>query len=147
MDTKGQLEEAVIQVKRVSKKNAGGNRINFTALVVVGDKNGNVGYSKGKAPSLGDAIQKASAKARENMFSLNLKDGTIPYEARIKKGAAKLLLKPAPEGAGIIAGGSVRSVLELAGIRNISAKILGTGNKAANVKAVVELLKSLKLRK
>lgn len=138
------MDENVIQIKRVSKKNSGGNRISFTALVVAGDKESQIGYYLGKAPSVGDAIKKASKKARERMFKVNIVDGTVPHEARIKRGAAKLLVKPAPEGAGLIAGGAVRSVLELAGVRNVSAKVLGTNNKAANVKATIELLKSLK---
>ncbi|NCT55486.1 30S ribosomal protein S5 [bacterium] len=137
-------DENVIQVKRVSKKNSGGNRISFTALVVAGDRVDHIGYYLGKARSVGDAIKKASKKARENMVKINLVEGTVPHEARIKRGAAKLLVKPAPEGAGIIAGGAVRNVLELAGVRNISAKVLGTNNKAANVKATIELLKNLK---
>lgn len=136
--------ENVIQIKRVSKKNSGGNRVSFTALVVAGDRNDHIGYYLGKASSVGDAIKKASKKAHESMVKINLVDGTVPHEVRIKRGAAKLLVRPAPEGAGIIAGGAVRNVLELAGVRNISAKVLGTNNKTANVRATIELLKSIK---
>ncbi len=142
MEKRSNLEEKVIQVKRVSKKNAGGNRIHFTALVIAGDKNGNIGFYIGKALTLTEAIQKASKKARTNLKTVKLVEGTVPYEKRIKKGAAKILIKPAPPGSGLIAGGSVRNVLELAGVKNASAKILGTNNKALNVLATIELLTS-----
>ncbi len=142
MERRSNIIEKVIEVKRVSKKNAGGNRIHHTALVVAGDKAGHIGFYIGKAPTLTEAIRKASKKAQTNMLTVKLVDGTVPYEKRIKKGAAKIIVKPAPPGSGLIAGGAVRNVLELAGVKNASAKILGTNNKAMNVLATIELLTS-----
>lgn len=136
--------ENVIEVKRVSKKNEGGNRISFTALVIVGDRNGTIGYSHARALNVNDAIQKAVAKARKNSVKINLVNNTLPYDIFIKKGACKIYVKPSPEGTGLVAGGAVRQVLDLAGVKNASAKILGTSNKNANVEAVFEALKALK---
>ena len=139
-----QIEETVIQAKRVSKKTTGGNKISFTALVVVGDRDGRIGYCLSKAPSLSEAIRKAASKARDRMVKIDLVEGTVPHEAMLKMGAAKILIKPAPKGTGLVAGGAVRKVLELVGVRNVSAKILGTRNKTLNVMATVELLKSIR---
>lgn len=139
--------ENVVQVKRVSKKNEGGNRISFTALVVIGDKNGTVGYSHARALSVNEAIQKAVNKARKTVIKVNLVNNTLPYDVFVKKGACKIYLKPSPEGTGLVAGGAVRQVLDLAGVKNASAKILGSSNKNANVKATFEALKALKLVK
>lgn len=143
MENQNSIQEELIKAKRVSKKNTGGNKISFSALMVVGDKNGSVGYYLGKAPTMTNAIQKASQKAKENMVSVNLVNGTLPHDVVIKRGSAKILVRPAPVGSGLIAGGAVRKVLELAGVKDASAKILGTRNKALNVKATIELLKSL----
>ena len=139
--------ENVVQVKRVSKKNEGGNRISFTALVVVGDKNGTVGYSHARALSVNEAVQKALNKARKTVVKINLVNNTLPYDVLVKKGACKVYLKPSPEGTGLVAGGAVRQVLDLAGVKNASAKILGSSNKNANVRATFEALKALKLVK
>ena len=148
MDKKnGAFAENVIQVKRVSKKNEGGNRISFTALVIVGDRNGTIGYSHARALSVNEAIQKAVNKAKKNSVKVNLVNNTLPYDVFIKKGACKIYMKPSPEGTGLVAGGAVRQVLDLAGVKNASAKILGTSNKNANVEAVFETLKNLKLVK
>jgi len=136
--------EKVIQIKRVSKKTKGGNQISFTALVVVGDQKGKVGVGLGKAPSVLNAIQKGVRLAKKNLFKVPLKDNTIPHEVYVKKGAARLLMKPAPPGTGIIAGGPVRAVVDAAGIRDIVSKILGTKNKANNVYAAIEALRQLK---
>lgn len=139
-----EFSETVIQVNRVSKKTKGGNRIGFSVLVVVGDRNGRVGVGLGKAPDVSSAMQKGTAYAKRHLTSVVLKGTTIPHEVRLKLGAASLLIKPAPLGTGVIAGGAVRAVVEAAGIRDIVAKILGTKNQASNVYATLEALKGLR---
>ena len=135
--------EKIAQINRVAKKTKGGNRISFSVLVVVGDKKGKVGVGLGKALDVSGAIKKALSRAKKTMIAVPMKGTTIPHEIRIKKGAAKILLKPAPVGTGIIAGGAVRMVVEAAGIRDIVSKILGSNNKASNVYATMEALKKL----
>ncbi len=142
-----EFEEKVIQVKRVSKKTKGGNKISFTALVVIGNRKGKIGLSLGKAPDVLSAIQKAIRQAKTKLFMVPMENGTIPHDIQIKRGAAKILIRRAPEGTGLIAGGPVRDVVEKAGIRNVVAKILGTSNKASNVYATIDALKQLKTRK
>jgi len=139
-----EFEEKVVQVNRVSKKTKGGNRIAFSVLTVVGDKKGQVGVGLGKAADVVTAIHKGMSRAKKYMIKVPLKGTTIPHQIWIKKGAAKILIKPAPPGTGIIAGGAVRAVVEVAGIRDIVAKILGTKNKASNVYATMEALRRLK---
>ncbi|OGD54553.1 30S ribosomal protein S5 [Candidatus Beckwithbacteria bacterium RBG_13_35_6] len=139
-----EFEEKVIQVNRVSKKTKGGNKISFSVLTVVGDKKGRVGVGLGKAPDVLSGIKKGIKRAKKNLFTIHTKGSTIPHEVYIKKGAAKIMLKPAPPGTGVIAGGPVRVVVEAAGIKNIVSKILGTRNKASNVYATIEALKKLK---
>jgi len=139
-----EFEEKVIQINRVSKKTKGGNRIGFSVLVVVGDKKGQVGVGLGKAPDVASAIHKAVSYAKKHLQRIVLYKATIPHEVNVKQGAAKVLLKPAPEGSGVIAGGAVRAVVEAAGIRNIVGKILGSKNQASNVYATLEALKSLR---
>ncbi|MFH1841024.1 MAG: 30S ribosomal protein S5 [Candidatus Shapirobacteria bacterium] len=141
------FEEKIIQINRVSKKTSGGNRVGFSVLTVVGDKKGRVGVGLGKAPDVTGALRKGMNRARKTMTEISLKGTTIPYEVRIKVGAARILLKPAPAGTGIIAGGPVRAVVEAAGVRDIVAKILGTRNKASNVYATMAALKTLKRQK
>lgn len=141
-----EFEEKIIQVNRVSKKTQGGNKISFSVLVVVGDRKGKVGVGLGKAPEVLAAIKKGIKRAKKNLFKVSLRGSTIPHQIYVKKGAAKLMLKPAPLGTGVIAGGPVRVVVEAAGIRNIVAKILGTKNKASNVYATMEALKQLVAR-
>jgi small subunit ribosomal protein S5 len=140
-----EFEEKMVQVNRVSKKTKGGNRISFSALVVVGNKKGKVGVGLGKAVDVTSAMHKAIKYAQKHLIDVPMKGTTIPHEIRIKLGAAKLLLKPAPEGSGVIAGGPVRAVVEAAGIRDIVGKILGTSNKASNVYAAFAALKKLKM--
>jgi len=142
-----EFEEKVIQVNRVAKKTKGGNRISFSILTVVGDRKGRVGVGLGKAPDVIAAIRKGFARSKKNLIKVPMKGRTITHEVRIKRGAAKILLKPAPKGTGIIAGGPVRAVVEAAGIQDIVAKILGTTNKASNVYATMEALKKLKSQK
>ncbi len=141
-----EFEEKVIQVNRVSKKTKGGNKIGFSVLVVVGDKKGRVGVGLGKAGDVSSSIRKAVNYAKKHLITVPIVNGTIPSDIYLKRGAAKILLKPAPEGSGVIAGGAVRVVVEAAGIRNISSKVLGTKNQASNVYATLEALTNL-LRK
>ena len=137
------FEEQIVQVNRVSKKTQGGNKIGFAVLIVVGDKKGKVGVGLGKAGDVSAAIKKGVVSAKKHAISVPIVIGTIPLEFYLKLGAAKVLLKPAPKGSGVIAGGAVRSVVSLAGIQNISSKVLGTDNKASNVYATIEALKRL----
>ena len=139
-----EFEEKVVQVKRVSKKTKGGNRIGFSVIVVVGNKKGKVGVGLGKARDVASSIRKGVSLAKKNLIEVPLVKGTIPHDIRIKWGAARILLKPAPEGSGVIAGGAVRVVVEAAGIRNISSKVLGTRNPASNIYATLEALSRLK---
>jgi len=138
-----EFEETVVQINRVSKKTKGGNQMRFSALVVVGDQNGKVGAGLSKAKDVRGAIQKAISQAKDRMIEVPMKDTTLPFEIRTKYGAAKILLKPAPAGSGIIAGGPVRVVLEAAGVRDAVAKQLGTNNKISNVYATIEALKGI----
>lgn len=138
-----EFTEAVVQINRVSKKTQGGNKIGFSAIVVVGNKKGKVGLGLGKAADVASSIRKASVYAKKHLISVPIKNNTIPFAVRIKKGAAEVLLKPAPSGSGIIAGGAVRSVVSAAGIVNISSKILGSDNKASNVYATIYALKKI----
>ena len=138
-----EFEEKVVQVNRVSKKTKGGNKIGFSVIVVVGDKKGRVGVGLGKAHDVASAIRKGASYAKKHLITVPLVGGTIPHDILLKRGAAKILLKPAPEGTGVIAGGAVRVVVEGAGIRNISSKILGTKNQASNVYATLEALSKL----
>ena len=139
-----EFDEKVVQVNRVSKKNQGGNRISFSVLIVVGNKKGRVGVGLGKAADVTSAMRKASSYAQKHLITVPLKGRTIPHEVRVKVGAAQVIMKPAPDGTGVIAGGPVRAVVEAAGIRDIVSKILGTSNKASNVYAAFEALKRLK---
>jgi len=138
-----EFEEKVVQVKRVSKKTKGGNKIGFSVIVVVGDRKGRVGLGLGKARDVASAIRKGVSLAKKNLITVPLVGGTIPHDIFVKRGAAKVLLKPAPEGTGVIAGGAVRVVVEAAGIRNISSKILGTRNPASNIYATLIALGKL----
>lgn len=138
-----ELEEKVVQISRVSKKTKGGNKISFSVLTVVGDKRGKVGVGLGKAPDVASAIRKGIRRAKKKMVVVPMRKSTIPRQVRVKFGAAKVLLKPAPPGTGVIAGGAVRAVVEVAGIRDVVSKILGTRNKATNVYATMEALKKL----
>ncbi len=139
-----EFDEKVVQVNRVSKKTKGGNQISFTALTVVGDKKGRVGIGLGKSKDVATAIGKGMNYAKKHMITVPLKGKTIPHDVRVKFGAAQVLLKPAPAGSGLIAGGPVRAVVQVAGIKDLSSKILGTRNKASNVHATFEALKKLR---
>ncbi len=128
-----EFDEKVIQISRVSKKTKGGSKVGFSVLMVVGDRKGKVGVGLGKAKDVVSAIQKGIKKAKKHMIVVPIDGTTIPFRIVMKKGAGQVLLKPAPKGSGVIAGGPVRAVVEAAGIRDISSKILGTQNQASNV--------------
>jgi small subunit ribosomal protein S5 len=138
-----EFEETVVQIKRISKKTKGGNTIRFSALVVVGDRKGKVGVGLAKAPDVTNAIRKSIEAAKKKMITVPLKGTTIPYSVNQKYSAAIIMLKPAPPGSGIIAGGPMRVVLESAGIRNVVGKVLGTKNKASNVHATLQALETV----
>lgn len=141
-----EFDEKIVRVNRVSKKTKGGNKIGFSVLVVVGDKKGRVGVGLGKAPDVQSSIHKAVSYAKKHLITVPMVDHTIPHEITLKLGAARVFLKPASAGTGVIAGGSVRAVVEAAGIRDILSKVLGTNNQASNVYATLEALRRLKPR-
>ncbi len=138
------LNDKLVYINRVTKVMMGGKRLSFSALVVTGDGNGHVGIGTGKANEVPGAISKASAMARKNLIKVPLAGTTIPYEMRVKFGATKVLLKPAAPGTGIIAGGSVRAVVEAAGIKDILTKLLGSSNRVNVAKATMLALRQLK---
>ena len=138
-----QLTEKVVAINRVAKVVKGGRRFSFSALVVVGNSAGCVGYGLGKANEVPEAIQKAIAQARHNLIFVPISGTTIPFEMQGKYGAGKVFLKPACEGTGVIAGGPVRAIIQLAGVKDILTKSLGSANPLNMVRATVEALKKI----
>ena len=138
-----ELKEKVVAINRVAKVVKGGRNFRFSAVVVVGDEQGHVGVGNGKAAEVPDAIKKAIEEAKKNLVTVPVVGTTIPHEFVGKFGSAKVMLKPGVKGSGIIAGGSVRSVVELAGYRDIKTKVIGTNNPRNVVYATIEALKSM----
>lgn len=141
-----EFDQKTIELSRVSRVMAGGKRMRFRACVAIGDHKGQVGIGVAKAADVPLAISKAVAIARKNLIRIPLYEDTLPHAVRTKFGAASVLLKPAPKGTGIIAGGAVRSVLELGGVPNVVSKMLGSKNKINNVKATILALSELQTR-
>lgn len=138
------FEQRILDLARVTRVMAGGKRMRFRATVAVGDKKGKVGIGMGKGTDVAIAVNKGVNEAKKNLIEVQTVNDTIPHEVYKKLGASKLLFKPAKRGKGVVAGGIVRVILELAGIKNISSKILGTNNKVNNAKCTIEALKELK---
>ncbi len=145
--TEENLTEKLLLIRRVSKKIPGGNYISFSALVAVGDRNGQVGIGLGRALEVPPAIKKAVNYAKKHMIKVPIYKKTLPHEIKGKYKAAKIYLKPAPEGTGLKVGSVLRVILELAGIENASGKIIGSRNQIVNSYATINLLKKLKVRK
>src|SRR3989344_6902518 len=136
-----EFEEKVLYINRCAKVVKGGRKFSFSALILIGDSNGRVGYGFAKANEVSDAIRKGSEAAKKNIITFDIDNGTIPHEIFVSWDGAKLLMKPAREGTGVIAGGKIRSVFELAGIKNIVAKSQGSSNPINQVKATFKALK------
>ena len=139
-----ELKEKLVNLSRVAKVTKGGRTFSFSALVVVGDRNGSVGHGLGKALDVSESIQKAVQDAKKNMVKVSLNKGTIPHEQKGKYGAGKVLIKPAADGTGVIAGGAMRAVLEMAGIHNVLAKSQGSSNPHNVVKATIDALTKIR---
>ena len=142
--SKDDLTEKLVAVNRVAKVVKGGRQFGFTALTVVGDGNGKVGFGYGKAREVPLAIQKAMEKARANLVNVEITDGTLYYPVNARHGAAKVYMQPASEGTGVIAGGAMRAVFEVAGVRNVLAKCNGSRNPINLVRATIKGLKDMK---
>ena len=143
-ETKTELKEKVVNVSRVAKVVKGGRTFRFSVLVVVGDSNGRVGVGTGKSSEVPEAIKKATDDAKKNLVEVSLVNGTLPHEYTTNFGSSKVILKPAVECTGIIAGGAVRPVLELAGVKNVTAKTLGSRNSRNVVYATIKALKAMR---
>ncbi len=139
-----EFQEKVVKIKRVSKKITGGNYVTFSALVVVGNRKGKVGIGLGRSLEVPPAIQKAISYAKKHMINVPIRNKTIPHEVRVKFKAAKILLKPAPEGTGLKVGSVARVILDLAGIENASGKIIGSRNQIVNTYAIMKALQMLR---
>jgi small subunit ribosomal protein S5 len=141
-----EFEEKVLYINRCSKVVKGGRKFSFSALILVGDGQGHVGFGFAKANEVSDAIRKGSEAARKNVYTIEMEGATIPHDIYVEWDGAKVLLKPAPEGTGVVAGSRVRSVLELGGVKDVIAKNLGSSNPLNQVKATFKALRQLKNR-
>ena len=142
---KSEYDQRVLDVARVTRVVAGGRRFTFRATVVIGNRKGKVGVGIGKSVDVSQSVEKAAADAKKNLIIIPLKEATIPHQVEAKYASAKVLLKPAPRGTGLVAGGALRAICELSGIENICAKILSKSrNKLNNARAAIEALKKLK---
>jgi small subunit ribosomal protein S5 len=141
---RSEFDQKVVEVKRVTRVVAGGKRMRFRALVVIGDHKGRVGLGLRKGLDVSESVNKAVNAAKKNLVTLPLVNDTIPHGMNIKYKSSKLMLKPARPGTGVIAGGAVRSVMELAGIKNVVSKMLGSNNKVNNIKAIFAAFKLMK---
>ena len=143
-EQKQELKEKVVNVSRVAKVVKGGRTFRFSALVVIGDEKGRIGVGNGKSAEVPEAIKKATDDAKKNLVKISLVNGTLPHEYTTNFGSSKVILKPAVEGTGVIAGGAVRPVLELAGVKNVTAKTLGSRNSRNIVYATIKALKAMR---
>ena len=143
-EEKDQFTEKVVSIRRVSKVVKGGRNLSFSAFVVIGDEKGKIGFSSGKATAVPDAVKKAVTSAKKDMAPVVLNGTTVPHEVIAKFGASKVMIKPASQGTGVIAGGGVRAVMEVVGIKDVISKTHGSTNTANVVKATVKALRSLK---
>lgn len=141
---RSEFDQKVVEVKRVTRVVAGGKRMRFRALVVIGDHKGRVGLGLRKGADVSESVNKAVNAAKKNLVALPLVNETIPHEMNVKYKSSKLMLKPARPGTGVIAGGAVRSVMELAGVKNVVSKMLGSNNKVNNIKAIFAAFKQMK---
>ncbi|MCR4277324.1 MAG: 30S ribosomal protein S5 [Candidatus Roizmanbacteria bacterium] len=141
-----EFQEKVVKIRRVSKKTTGGNYVTFSALVVVGNRKGKVGIGLGRSLEVPPAIQKAISYAKKHMINVPMRNKTIPHEVRVKFRAARILLKPAPEGTGLKVGSVTRVILDLAGVENASGKIIGSRNQIVNTYAIMKALSLLRTK-
>lgn len=139
-----EFDQKVVEVKRVTRVTGGGKRMRFRALVVIGDHKGKVGIGLRKGNDVAEAVNKAVNQAKKNMITLPLINETIPHEIKLKFNSSKIIMLPARPGTGVIAGGAVRSVLDMAGVKNVISKMLGSNNKVNNVRATYEAFKSMR---
>jgi small subunit ribosomal protein S5 len=143
-DKKDEFEQRILEIARVTRVMAGGKRMNFRACVAIGDKKGNVGVGLGKGADVTMAVNKAVNKAKKTMVNVSMINETIPHEVYNKMGAAKIMIKPAKQGRGVISGGVTRVIMELAGVKNVTSKTLGTNNKINNARCTIEALSKLR---
>ncbi|MEK7211911.1 MAG: 30S ribosomal protein S5 [Patescibacteria group bacterium] len=142
-----EFESKTVELARVTRVTKGGKRMRFRSVILIGDKKGRVGFGVAKGADVAISINKSTRKAKKNLFTIPLINDTIPHAVAAKFGAARVLVKPAPRGAGIKAGGALRLVMELAGVPNVVGKLLGSKNKINNIKATFEALKKLRIKK